>query len=156
MSIREFLKRDHGIEVRISAGTGSGDDPYLVENCGADEAALTLVQLLRGIARGLGELWRIIEWKPCDVGSATEVIRVEALRFTPTQIETTIRNFYFDTRVVTGTPYSLHPLISWRPRWPGKHRVIAAARIDVDHHQDAGRDDHAHHRGACLLLPPSF
>ncbi len=114
MNIRELLKRDHGIEVRVSAGTGRRDDPYVVEECGAEEAALTEAQLLRGIARGLGGLWRIIEWKPCDVGSATEVIRIDALRFTPTQIETTTRGVYFDTRAVAGTPYSLHPLTSWR------------------------------------------
>jgi len=91
MNIRELLKQDHGIEVRISAGTGHQNDPYVVEKCSAEEAALTQVQLLRGIARGLGELWRIKEWKPCDIGSATEVIRIEALRFTPTQIETEMR-----------------------------------------------------------------
>lgn len=114
MNVRELLKRDHGIDVRISAGTGRRDDPYVVESCGAVEAALTQVRLLCGIARGLGELWRIIEWKPSDVGSATEVIRIEALRFTPTQIETTTRGVYFNTRVVVGTPHSLHPLTSWR------------------------------------------
>lgn len=114
MNIRELLKQDYGIDVWISAGTGRRDDPYVIENCGAQEAALTQLQLLRGIARGLCELWHIIEWKPCDVGSATEVIRIDALRFTPTEIETTTRAVYFDTRVVAGTPYSLHPLISWQ------------------------------------------
>lgn len=114
MNIRELLKRDHSIEVRISAGTGHRNDPYVVEKCSAEESALTQVQLLRGIARGLGELWRIKEWKPCDVGSATEVIRIEALRFTPTQIETETRGVYFDTRAVAGDPCSLHPLTSWR------------------------------------------
>lgn len=114
MNIRELLKQDHGIEVRICAGTGQRNDPYVVEKCSAEDAALTQLQLLRGIARGLGELWHIKEWKPCDVGSATEVIRIEALRFTPTQIETMTRGIYFDTRAVAGDPFSLHPLTSWR------------------------------------------
>ncbi|HRQ96785.1 MAG TPA: hypothetical protein PK440_17575 [Candidatus Accumulibacter phosphatis] len=114
MNIRELLKRDHGIDLRISAGTGHRNDPYVVEKCGVEDAALTQVQLLRGIARGLGELWRIKEWKPYDVGSVTEVIRIDALRFTPTQIETETRSIYFDTRAVAGDPFSLHPLTSWR------------------------------------------
>jgi hypothetical protein len=79
------------------------------------------MQLLRGISRGLGELWRIKEWKPCAVGSATEVIRIEALRFTQTQIEAETRGVYFDTRAVTGDPCLLHPLVAWRgpPGLPG-------------------------------------
>ena len=56
MNVRELLKRDYGIEVRISAGTGGRDDPYVIENCGANDAALTQVALLRGIAQGLGDL----------------------------------------------------------------------------------------------------
>ncbi|MDD3936164.1 hypothetical protein [Rhodoferax sp.] len=114
MNIRELLKRDFGIEVRISAGTGHRDDPFVVENCGAEDAALTQVQLLRGIARELGELWRIIEWKLCEVDSTTEVMRIHTTRFTPTQIETETRGIYFDTRLVVGAPCLLHPLTSWR------------------------------------------
>lgn len=114
MNIRELLRLDHGIEVRISAGTGHGSDPYAIEKCSADEAALTQVKVLRGIALGLGELWRIKEWKACGVDSSNEVIRIEAVRFTPTQIVTETRGIYFDTRAVSGDPFSLYPLISWR------------------------------------------
>lgn len=114
MNVRELLKRDHGIEVRISGGTGRRHDPYVVENCSVEEAALTQVQLLRGIACGLNVLWRIKEWSPCDICSATEVIVVETLWFTPTQVETEILGVYFDTRAVAGDPCSMHPLISWQ------------------------------------------
>lgn len=114
MNVRELLKRDQGIEVRISAGIGRRDDPYVVDKCNEEEAALTQVQLLRGIGRGRGELWRIIEWTPCGVGSATEVIRIKAVHFTRTEIVTETRSVYFDTRAVAGTPHALHPLICWR------------------------------------------
>lgn len=114
MNIRELLKRDHGIDIKVSKGTGTRDDPYVVDNCSDVEAALTQVQLLRGITRGLGELWHIVEWKPCDIASATEVIRYNAIRYTQTQIETTTRSAYFDTRAVAGAPYLLHPLTAWR------------------------------------------
>lgn len=114
MNIKELLKQDQGIEVRISAGTGHRDDPFLVEKCTTEESALTQVQLLRGIARGRDELWRIKEWGACDAGSATEAIHIEALWFTPAQVLTETRDIYFDTRAVTGNPYSLHPLTSWQ------------------------------------------
>jgi hypothetical protein len=114
MNIRELLKHDAGIEVRISGGTGRRDDPYVIEECSKDEAALTQVQLLQGIGNGLGEIWRIIDWRPCDIGSATEVIQIEALRFTQTEIETSTRNIYFNTQFVSGNPYKLHPLTAWQ------------------------------------------
>lgn len=122
MNIRELLKRDHGIDIQISRGIGRRHDPYVVDQCSAADCALTQVRLLRGLGRGLGELWRIIEWKGCDFGSATEIIYIEAIRFTPEQIETVTRSIYFDTRAVTGTPHSLHPLTSWRGP-PGSPRL---------------------------------
>ncbi|WP_237068009.1 hypothetical protein [Microbulbifer guangxiensis] len=85
-----------------------------MEHCNADESALTQVYLLRGIAKGLGELWCIRDWNFCQSGLATEVVVIDALRFTPTQIETFTRGVYFDTRSVVGNPCMLHPLISWR------------------------------------------
>jgi len=112
--IRELFKRDHGIDIKVSTGNGTSDDPYVVDNCSDVAAALTQVKLLRGITRVLSELWHIVEWKPCDIGSATEVIRYNAIRFTQTQIETTTHTAYFDTRAVVGAPYLLHPLTAWR------------------------------------------
>jgi len=114
MNVRELLRRDQGVDVRISAGTGLSNDPYVVERCGAEEGAFTQVQLLRGIGRGLEELWRTLEWERHDIGAATEVIRIDALRFTPTAIETSTRSIYFDTRCVEGAPSALHPLTAWR------------------------------------------
>lgn len=114
MNIRDRIRLDHGIDVRISAGSGRREDPYVIEDCSAAEAALTQMQLLRGLGLGVGNLWRIIEWLPCDAGAATEVIRIETVRFTEDEIETTTRGLYFDTRAVTGQPHALHPLISWR------------------------------------------
>lgn len=114
MNVRELLKRDYGIKVLISSGHGRQDDPYVLDKCDAEEAALTQVQLLRGIGLGLDVLWRILEWTPCGIGATTEVIRIEAVHFTETKIETTTRGVYFDTSAVTGAPHTLHPLISWQ------------------------------------------
>jgi hypothetical protein len=122
MNVKQLLNRDFGIEVRISAGTGRSEDPYVLEKCRAEEAALTQVQLLRGIGNGLGELWRIIEWAPLDrLDTVTEVIRIEAVRFTQEKIETSRRRIFFDIRAVSGHPNALHPLICWRGPMDAPH-----------------------------------
>ncbi|MCS6806854.1 MAG: hypothetical protein NZ823_17150 [Blastocatellia bacterium] len=114
MNVRELIKRHQGIEIRVSAGSGSRDDPYVLEKCDVQEAALTQMNLLRAIGRGLGELWRIVEWAPCSIGSANELIRIDTVRFTQMEIETMTRAVFFDTRAVAGAPHRLHPLICWR------------------------------------------
>ena len=40
IGVKELLKRDFGIDVRISAGSGRKDDPYIIEKCSDEEAAL--------------------------------------------------------------------------------------------------------------------
>jgi hypothetical protein len=114
MTIREMLSRDFGIEVRISGGEGKRDDPYVIEACDAEEAALTQWNFLRGLGYGRGTLWRIVEWTSCDVGSATEVVRIEQIHFGESVINTDLIAFYFDTRAVSGLPHSKQPLTAWR------------------------------------------
>lgn len=114
MNIKDLLKNDQGMDVMISGGAGRRDDPYVVEKCVVAESALTQMQLIQGIERGMHEIWRITEWAPCNEGSATEVIRTESVHFTEDKIETTDRALYFDTSDVSGSPYTLHPLVCWR------------------------------------------
>lgn len=67
------------MNVRISAGIGHRNDPYVVEKCSAEESALTQVQLLRGLGRGLGELWRIKVWVNKKLKINTDVLHKVAL-----------------------------------------------------------------------------
>lgn len=78
------------------------------------EAALTQLQLLQGISRGRGELWRILDWTHCEIGSATEQISIETVRYSKTEIEAMERIVYFDARAVAGAPHVLHPMACWR------------------------------------------
>lgn len=111
MVIREMLKRDFDIDVLISTGTGRQADPYVIDECDEEDAAFTQMQCLRGINRGLGYLWKIVEWSPCD--DDIEVIRIETVQFSDSEIEIVTRAIYFDTSAVAGTPYVRFPLIVW-------------------------------------------
>ena len=113
MSLRALFKRDHGLDVCIDRGAGTRDDPFVLDACGEADAALGQLHLLRCVGRGLGQLWRIVEWLPTELGSATEVIRVDSVTFTETQIVTETRGVYFDTRAVDGSPRTRHPLHVW-------------------------------------------
>jgi hypothetical protein len=59
MNLRQSLKADFGIEVLVEGGSGLPDDPFVIEPCSAMEATRTQLNLLRGLERGRGELWRI-------------------------------------------------------------------------------------------------
>jgi hypothetical protein len=39
MNLRQLLKADFGIEVRVQGGTGLADDPFVIEPCSAMDAA---------------------------------------------------------------------------------------------------------------------
>jgi hypothetical protein len=78
-----------------------------------EEAALSQMRLLYGVGRGLGQFWRVVEWSPTELGSASEVVRIECVEFTETQIVTETRGVYFDTRAVDGTPRARHPVVAW-------------------------------------------
>ena len=64
MSLREALKADFGIEVRVNRGSGQRDDPFVIEPCTAAEAVRTQLDLPRGLSRGRRELWRLLTVEP--------------------------------------------------------------------------------------------
>lgn len=114
MNIREMLLRDFGIKVLISGGNGVRDDAYVLEACSAEEAALTQWSFLRGLGFGRNTHWKFSEWRRCDTGSATEVVRIEEIHFGQTEVNSSRIAFYFDTRAVNGSPCTSHPLVAWR------------------------------------------
>lgn len=147
MILKHLLKLQHNIDVKVSAGNGQRETPYVIEPCSASEAALTQVHLLRGISLGLGALLRIDAWEPCDLGQANEVIRYTTVKFTESQILTDKIRIYFDTRQVIGTPFSLHPLISWSgpPGCPQLPYELGWLHFDatIDNSSVLGRFDHS-------------
>ena len=73
MNLRQLLKADFEIEVLVQGGTGLADDPFVIEPCSGGGATRTQLNLLRGLERGRGELWRLLEAEP--VAPAVQCLR---------------------------------------------------------------------------------
>jgi hypothetical protein len=114
MKLRQALMDDFGIEVLLERGSGQRDDPFVIEPCSAAEATRTQLNLLRGLGRGRGELWRLLQAEAApEVAPAVQRLRIETVLFTPEQIETETRAYYFDVSRVLGVPDAGVPLIEW-------------------------------------------
>ena len=111
MNLRQLLKADFGIEVLVQGGTGLADDPFIIEPCSATDATRTQLNLLRGLERGRGELWRLLEAKP--VAPAVQRLRIKTVLFTPDEIINETRGYYFDVSRVDGIPDAGTPLTEW-------------------------------------------
>jgi hypothetical protein len=111
MNLRQLLKADFGIEVLVQGGTGLADDPFVIEPCSATDATRTQLNLLRGLERGRGELWRLLEAEP--VAPAVQCLRIKTVLFTRDEIINETRGYYFDVSQVDGVPDAGTPLIEW-------------------------------------------
>lgn len=111
MNLRQLLKKDFGIEVLVQGGTGLADDPFVIEPCSAMEATRTQLNLLRGLERGRGELWRLLE--AVSVAPTVQRLRIKTVLFTRDEIINETRGYYFDVSQVDGVPDAGTPLIEW-------------------------------------------
>jgi hypothetical protein len=111
MNLRQLLKRDFGIEVLVQGGTGLADDPFVIEPCSAMDARRTQLNLLRGLERGRGELWRLLQAEP--VAPAVQRLRIKTVLFTRDEIISETRRYYFDVSQVDGVPDAAAPFIEW-------------------------------------------
>jgi hypothetical protein len=113
-NLREALKNDFGIDVLIKCGHGLRDDPFVIEPCSAADATRTQLNLLRGLGRGRRELWRLLQAETVrDIGPAMQRLQIEAVSFTPQEVSTEVRGYYFDVSEVNGVPDAGTPLIEW-------------------------------------------
>lgn len=111
MNLRQALKADFGIEVLVQGGCGLRDDPFVVEPCSATEATRTQLNLLRGIERGRGELWRLLQAE--SVAPAVQRLRIKTILLTRDEIIDETRRYYFDVGQVDGVPDAGVPFIEW-------------------------------------------
>jgi hypothetical protein len=124
MNLRQLLKRDFGIEVLVQGGTGLADDPFVIEPCSAMEATRTQLNLLRGLERGRGELWRLLQAEP--VVPAVQRLRIKTVLFTRDEIINETRGYYFDVSQVDGVPDAGTPLTEWehpRTTFSATHQI---------------------------------
>ena len=111
MNLRQLLKADFGIEVLVQGGTGRADDPFVIESCSAMDATRTQLNLLRGLERGRGELWRLLQAEP--VAPAVQRLHIKTVLFTRDEIISETRRYYFDVSQVDGVPDAAAPFIEW-------------------------------------------
>jgi hypothetical protein len=111
MNLRQSLKADFGIEILVEGGSGLPDDPFVIEPCSATAATRTQLNLLRGLGRGRGELWRLLEAE--QVATAIQRLCIRTVLFTPDQIINETRRYYFDVSQVNGVPDAGAPLVEW-------------------------------------------
>lgn len=132
--LRDVLKSDFGIDVLLESGEGTRDDPYLIMPCPAAVAARTQLDLLRGLERGRGELWRTVRAETvAELGPSIQRIAIETVRFTADEVIRERRAYYFDLSQV-GAMTTPWPLTVWQdPRT----RFQAAAQVGWLHFDQA-------------------
>ena len=138
MNLRQSLKEDFGLEILVQSGNGLRNDPFVLERCSATDATRTQLNLLRGLGRGRGEMWRLLQAEP--IAPAVQCLRINTALFTRNQIITETRAYYFDVSRVDGVPDASIPLVEWtNPRttfcavyqigWLHFDRVVEANKI---------------------------
>jgi hypothetical protein len=146
MKLRERLKADFGIDVRIASGNGLQADPFVIEACSVDEATQTQLDLMRGLGMGRNELWRILDAELLRGGNAPiQRLRIETVTFTPDQVITESRAYHFDLSSVKGLPTPESPRPAWSyptSRFAADHQIGWLHFVKaVDNRPDDGRFD---------------
>lgn len=114
MSLRDALKADFGVDVLVNGGSGRCNDPFIILPCSAAEAVRTQLVLLRGLGRGRGELWRLVQAEPvAGFAPAQQRLRIETVAFTHNEIISETRTYYFDVSRVDGTPNAQARVTAW-------------------------------------------
>jgi hypothetical protein len=97
MNIRTLLKKDFNIDLNISGGDGKKDAPIIIQDKDRSAAALTEIQVLRGLGRGRGILWRTQGKNLFESnGKKIEQFKIETKEVSETKIVTQLENYYFD------------------------------------------------------------
>lgn len=122
VSIRELLKRDFGLDLHISGGLGQrSDDPIVILDTTPLSASLTQMQVLRGIGKGRGVLWRTLARTPFqDASTAIEQVKIETKEITNTEVISQVENYYFDVSASAQRGKSL-PLAETASRGCGRN-----------------------------------
>lgn len=102
-NLKEALKRDFDIDINISTGLGqSREDPIVILDTSPSDAAITEMNVLRGLGMGRRVVWKVLSHAPIShEGKILEQVKIESKSFSDTEIETLTTNFYFDIGLST-------------------------------------------------------
>ena len=120
MNIKEALKADFGIDVKITGGSGRRDDPFVVDAVCRRRGCSKPTGPVAWLGAGRRELWRLLAVDNGAGGSADlQSIQIETVLFTDEEIITETRRLYFDISAVDGLPAAAGPIVVWSdPRTP--------------------------------------
>ncbi len=112
MNLKSMLHRDFGLDLMITGGFGqSPDAPIVVTAKSYEDAALTEVLVLRGIGKGRGILWRILEKTiQKQENSWLEKVKIETKQVTEEEVITQRENYYF-TVSMPSSRYKFLPMV---------------------------------------------
>jgi hypothetical protein len=157
MNLKDMLHRDFGLDLMITGGFGqSPNDPIVVTANNYKDAVLTELLVLRGIGKGRGILWKIVNKTiQKQENSWLEKIKIETKQITEKEIITQRENYYFTVNMPapekelfpmaadfkTGaTGFSLPFAISWlhfnqlinnEPHAPGLGHTVAYSALGI-------------------------
>lgn len=96
MNLKDTLKRDFGLELKISGGNGlSPDDPIIVLNSNPLEASMTEMHILRAKGKERSIIWRTLARTSIKSDQLSlEEIKIETIEATASKL--TEKNYYFD------------------------------------------------------------
>ena len=104
LTIKSLLKKDFGLDVNISGGSGKSQaDPIVLLDTDPSSARLTQMSVLRGLGKGRGVLWRTLSRSfVSNEGSLVEQVKIETKEVTADQVITQTENYYFDVTASIG------------------------------------------------------
>lgn len=98
MNLKDMLKRDFGLELRISGGYGlSLDDLIIVLNSNPFDASMTEMHILRAIGKERSSIWRTLARTPVEIDRRSlEQIEIKTIEVVESEIIMQKTNHYFD------------------------------------------------------------
>lgn len=97
LNIRELLKKDFGLDVNIAGGIGHRNDPIVIRDTNTALAALTEMEVLKGLGRGRGVLWRTLSKELVEKDThLVQQVKVETKHVKNNEVVTQTEAYYFD------------------------------------------------------------
>jgi hypothetical protein len=114
VDLAQAVEAQFGWDLRICRGTGTREDPLVLEACSAEEAAWGQVLTLRGAHLLSGNvLWRAVRWEQPD-GEALGWVVLDTVEYTAEERIKETKRVFFDARSVLGCPFRIHPVVAWQ------------------------------------------
>jgi hypothetical protein len=115
MNLRDMLKRDFGLELKISGGYGlSRDDPIIVLNSIPFDASMTEMHILRAIGKEHSTIWSTLARTPLENDRLSlEQITIRTIEVIASEIAIQKKNYYFDINMAVARGKVLPTVIAF-------------------------------------------